>query len=153
MPEPYDILAMSEANPDGGGVGRWDGERSRTLTGFIFSHWEQLENTPCLIHFRLATHGAVEPRDCHPPHTDRRHIAHDGTAYGHENGPYASDSRNTVHTWVDGGCDDHMFDGQAPIPPMVASSGWRARRLNMRTVQHVLERMIDFRACRKARMI
>ena len=94
MPEPYDILAMSEANPDGGGVGRWDGERSRTLTGFIFSHWEQLENTPCLIHFRLATHGAVEPRDCHPLRTDRGYIAHDGTAYGHENGPYASDSRN-----------------------------------------------------------
>lgn len=32
MPEPYDILAMSEANPDGGGVSWWDGERLRTLT-------------------------------------------------------------------------------------------------------------------------
>ena len=29
MPEPEDILAMSEANPDGGGVSWWDDE---TLT-------------------------------------------------------------------------------------------------------------------------
>lgn len=32
MPEPEDILAMSGANPDGGGVGWWDGERLKTLT-------------------------------------------------------------------------------------------------------------------------
>ena len=29
MPEPEDILAMSEANPDGGGVSWWNGERLR----------------------------------------------------------------------------------------------------------------------------
>nr|UVN11099.1 MAG: glutamine amidotransferases class-II [Bacteriophage sp.] len=91
MPEPEDILAMSEANPDGGGVSWWDGERLRVfknidplkVVGFIFSHWEQLRNAPCLIHFRLATHGAVEPRNCHPFYTDRGYIAHNGIAYRH----------------------------------------------------------------------
>lgn len=52
MPEPEDIPAMSEANPDGGGVGWWDGERLRVLkvVGFIYSHWPQLRDAPCLIH-------------------------------------------------------------------------------------------------------
>jgi hypothetical protein len=67
MPEPEDILAMSGANQDGGGVGWWDGERLRVfrnvdplkVVGFIFSHWR---DAPCLLRFRLATHGAVEPR-------------------------------------------------------------------------------------------
>ena len=39
------------------------------IVGFIHSHWQQLRDAPCLIHFRLATHGAVEPRNCHPFHT------------------------------------------------------------------------------------
>lgn len=63
MPEPEDILAMSEANPDGGGVSWWDGERLRVfknvdplkVVGFIYSHWTQLRDAPCLLHFRLAT--------------------------------------------------------------------------------------------------
>ena len=65
MPEPADILAMSETNPDGGGVSWWDGERLRVfknvdplkVVGFIVSHWTRLRDAPCLIHFRLATHG------------------------------------------------------------------------------------------------
>ena len=31
MPEPEDILAMSETNHDGGGVSWWDGERLRVF--------------------------------------------------------------------------------------------------------------------------
>ena len=104
MPEPEDILAMSEANPDGGGVSWWDGERLRVfknvdplkVVGFVYSHWQQLRDAPCLIHFRLATHGAVEPRNCHPFHTDRGYVAHNGIAWKYEVGPYASDSRNMV---------------------------------------------------------
>lgn len=123
MPEPYDILAMSEANPDGGGVSWWDGERLRVfknvsslkVVGFIFSHWERLRNEPCLIHFRLATHGAVEPCNCHPFHTDRGYIAHNGIAYLFEDGPYASDSRNMVEAWVNSGYDNSVFDGQGLV--------------------------------------
>lgn len=118
MPEPEDILAMSEANPDGGGVSWWDGERLRVfknvdplkVVGFICSHWDSLNRAPCLIHFRLATHGAVEPRNCHPFHTDRGYVAHDCTV-----GPYASDSRNMIDAWIDGGHDDTVFKGQGPV--------------------------------------
>ena len=70
------------------------------IVGFIYSHWQQLRDAPCLIHFRLATHGAVEPRNCHPFHTDRGYIAHNGIAYDYEVGPYASDSRNMVAAWL-----------------------------------------------------
>lgn len=116
---PEDIPAMSETNPDGGGVSWWDGERLRVfknvdplkVVGFIYSHWKQLRSAPCLIHFRLATHGAVEPRNRHPSHTDR---AHNGIAYDHEVGPYASDPRNMVDAWIDSGYDNSVFDGQGP---------------------------------------
>lgn len=109
VPEPADILAMSETNPDGGGVSWWDGERLRVfknvdplkVVGFIYSHWDSLKRAPCLMHFRLATHGAVEPRNCHPFHTDRGYVAHNGIAYYYEDGPYASDSRNMIAAWID----------------------------------------------------
>ena len=138
---PEDILAMSGANPDGGGISWWDGERLRVfknvdplkVVGFIYSHWEQLRHAPCLIHFRLATHGAVEPRNCHPFRTDRGYVAHNGIAHDYEDGPYASDSRNMVEAWIDSGYDNSVFDGQGPvalITPHAASNGWRARRLN-----------------------
>lgn len=62
MPEPEDILAMSDANPDGGGVGWWDGERLRVfknvdplkVVGFTYSHWMRLRDVPCLTHSRMA---------------------------------------------------------------------------------------------------
>ena len=124
MPEPGDIPAMSEANPDGGGVSWWDGERLRVfknvdplkVVGFIYS----LKRAPCLTRFRFATHGAVEPRNCHPSHTDRGYIAHNGVAYRYESGPYASDSRNMVAAWIDSGYDNTVSAGQglaAPITP------------------------------------
>ena len=123
MPEPYDILAMSETNPDGGGVSWWDGERLRVfknvdplkVVGFIFSHWEQLRTAPCLIHFRLATHGAVEPRNCHPFYTDRGYVAHNGIASDYVTGPYESDTKNMVHAWVDSGYDNRVFKGQGYV--------------------------------------
>lgn len=126
MPEPEAILAMSEANPDGGGVSWWDGERlgafrnvdSLKVVGFIYSHWTRLRHVPCLIHFRLATHGAVEPRNCHPFRTDRGYVAHDGIAHGYETGPYASDSRNMVDAWVRSGYDNSVFAGQGHVALM-----------------------------------
>lgn len=114
MPDPEDILAMSGTNPDGGGVSWWDGERLRVFknvdplktVGFIYSHWRRLRDAPCLIHFR---HGAADPRDCHPFHTDRGYIAHDGVAYGY--GP----SHSMVAAWVESGYDSRVFDGQGPV--------------------------------------
>lgn len=85
------------------------------MVGFIYSHWQQLRDAPCLIHFRLATHGAVEPRNCHPFRTDRGYIAHNGVAYDYEVGPHASDSRNMVDAWVESGYDNRVFDGQGLV--------------------------------------
>ena len=118
MPEPEDILAMSEANPDGGGVSWWDGERLRAfknvdplkVVGFIYSHWTRLRDVPCLIHF----HGAVEPRNRQPFHTDRGYIAHDGS----EAGPYASDPHSMVDAWIESGYDNSIFDGQGHVALM-----------------------------------
>lgn len=123
MPAPADILAMSEDNPDGGGVSWWDGERLEAfrdidplqVVGFIFSNWALLRDAPCLIHFRLATHGAVERRNCQPFHTDRGYIAHSGVAYDYEGGPYSSDSSHMTDAWVESGYDDSVFDGQGAV--------------------------------------
>lgn len=117
MPEPEDILAMSDADPDGGGVSWRDGERPRVfknvdplkMVGFISSHWDGLKRTPCPTRFRPATHGAVEPSNRHPSHT----------GYGHEAGPYASDSHNMAAAWMD---DDSVFDGQGPAA-LITSHG------------------------------
>lgn len=110
-------------DPDGGGVSWWDGERLRVfknvdplkVVGFIYSHWDSLKRAPCLMHFRFATHGAVEPRNCHPFHTDRGYIAHDGIAHDYTIGPYASDSRNMVDAWIDSGYDNTVFAGQGLV--------------------------------------
>lgn len=140
MPEPEDILAMSEANPDGGGVSWWDGERLRVfknvdplkVVGFIFSHWDSLKRAPCLIHFRFATHGAVEACNCHPFYTCRGYVAHNGIAHDYEIGPHACDSRNMIDAWIGGGYDNTVFKG--PLPPTAALNGLRASRLSTRVV-------------------
>lgn len=129
---------MSDTNPDGGGVGWWDGERLRVfknvdplkVVGFIFSHWDSLKRAPRLIHFRFATHGAVEPQNRHPFHTGRGYVAHNGIARDHEDGPYACDSRNMVDAWVSSGYDDTVFKDQGLVA--LISSGLRASRLNTR---------------------
>lgn len=130
MPEPADLLAMSEHNPDGGGVSWHDGERLRVfknvdplkVVGFIYSHWAQLRDAPCLIHFRFATHGAVEPRNCHPFYTDRGYVAHNGIAHNYTVGPHESDSRNMVDAWVNSGYDNRVFQGQGLVA-MIAPNG------------------------------
>lgn len=123
MPEPADILAMSGTNPNGGGVTWWDGERLRVfknvdplkIVGFIYSHWQQLRDAPCLINFKLATHDAITPRDCLPIHTERGYIAHDGIACDYGVGPYASDFHNMVAAWIESGYDNSIFDRQGHV--------------------------------------
>lgn len=116
-------LAMSDANPDGGGVSWWDGERPKVFknvdplkaVGFIYGHWDSLKRAPFLIHFRCATHGAVSPENRHPFHTERGYITHNGIARDHVDGPYGNDSRNMVAAWIDGGYDNSVFDGQGLV--------------------------------------
>ena len=123
MPDPADLLAMCEANPDGGGISWWDGKRLRVfkntdglkVVGFILSHWDRLKYAPCLIHFRLATHGGVVPENCHPFRTERGYVAHNGIAWDFEDGPYESDTKNMVHAWIGSGYDNTVFKGQGYV--------------------------------------
>ena len=53
----------------------------------------------------------MEPRNCHPFHTDRGYVAHNGIASDHMIGPYVSDSRNMVDAWIKSGYDNTVFRG------------------------------------------
>lgn len=89
MPTIDQLTRMSETNPDGAGIAWHDGnglhrvrhsDNGKTLA-FITEHWNELKATPCLIHFRLATHGAVNTENTRttageppaPPHPHVRH--------------------------------------------------------------------------------
>lgn len=122
MPTIDQLTRMSEANPDGAGIA-WhddtglhrvrDADNGKTLA-FITEHWNELKATPCLIHFRLATHGAVNTKNTHPfrytlGNGEHGYIAHNGIAQKHTNGRYASDSRNAILAWQTGQAD--LTDG------------------------------------------
>lgn len=91
----------------------------------------------------------MEPRNCHPFHTDRGYIAHK-----YETGPHASDSRNMVDAWIRSGYDNTVFDGQGHVV-LITPHGC-LKWLEGEPVEHshgvwVLEHPINFPACRKAR--
>ena len=74
MPSLTQLARMSDANPDGAGIAWHDGQRlhryrnednMKTLA-FIMDHWQSLETSPFLLHFRLATHGRVCTGNTHP---------------------------------------------------------------------------------------
>ena len=92
MPSLTQLARMSDANPDGAGIAWHDGQRlhryrnednMKTLA-FIMDHWQSLETSPFLLHFRLATHGKVCTGNTHPfrfRKGDRTgFIAHNGIA-------------------------------------------------------------------------
>ena len=122
MPTIDQLTRMSETNPDGAGIAWHDGnglhrirhsDNGKTLA-FITEHWNELKATPCLIHFRLATHGAVNTENTHPfrytlGNDEHGYIAHNGIAQKHTNGRYASDSRNAILAWQTGQTD--LTDG------------------------------------------
>ena len=97
MPSLTQLARMSDANPDGAGIAWHDGQRlhryrnednMKTLA-FIMDHWQTLETSPFLLHFRLATHGRVCTGNTHPfrfSKGDRTgFIAHNGIAHSFNN--------------------------------------------------------------------
>ena len=74
MPTVTQLAQMSEANPDGAGIA-WHDEsglhryrnpdNNKTLA-LILSNWDKLAASPFLLHFRLATHGAIKTENTHP---------------------------------------------------------------------------------------
>lgn len=121
MPSLTQLARMSDANPDGAGIAWHDGQRlhryrnednMKTLA-FIMDHWQTLETSPFLLHFRLATHGKVCTGNTHPfrfRKGDRTgFIAHNGIAHSYTRGRHASDSRNAILAWQAGQAD--LTDG------------------------------------------
>ena len=143
MPTIDQLTRMSETNPDGAGIAWHDGnglhrvrhsDNGKTLA-FITEHWNELKATPCLIHFRLATHGAVNTENTHPfrytlGNDEHGYIAHNGIAQKHTNGRYASDSRNAILAWQAGQAD--LADGSQGRFALIDQNG----RLEWLTADH-----------------
>ena len=122
MPTVSQIVLMSEANPDGAGIAwhdedglhRYRNPDNRKTLGMILTNWDRFVESSFLLHFRLATHGAVNTENTHPfrytlAHGEHGYIAHNGIAQRHTHGRYASDSRNAILAWQTGQAD--LTDG------------------------------------------
>ena len=133
MPSLTQLARMSDANPDGAGIAWHDGQRlhryrnednMKTLA-FIMDHWQSLETSPFLLHFRLATHGKVCTGNTHPfrfRKGDRTgFIAHNGIAHSYTRGRHASDSRNAILAWQAGQAD--LTDGSQGRFALIAHNG------------------------------
>ena len=73
VPTPPDaiIRAMHQANPHGCGFcSPTDHYKGMSLDLLLRHLHERDINEPCLMHFRLATHGSVKKANCHPFHDD-----------------------------------------------------------------------------------
>lgn len=142
MPSLTQLARMSDANPDGAGIAWHDGQRlhryrnednMKTLA-FIMDHWQSLETSPFLLHFRLATHGRVCTGNTHPfrfSKGDRTgFIAHNGIAHSYTRGRHASDSRNAILAWQAGQAD--LADGSQGRFALIDHNG----RLEWLTADH-----------------
>lgn len=71
VPTPPDtiIRAMHYANPHGMGMCTPTDHYKGMSFDLLLRHLHQRDiNEPCLMHFRLATHGSVKKSNCHPFH-------------------------------------------------------------------------------------
>ncbi len=80
---PYRVIkAMHEANPHGMGFCTPNMYHKDTANFKAFMNRLRLRNInePCLIHFRLATHGSIKKSNCHPFHDKKSgvYFAHNG---------------------------------------------------------------------------
>lgn len=82
MPPQRIIKAMRQANPHGMGfctpsMYRKDVDNFRAFCGWLR---KRDINEPCLMHFRLATHGSIKRDNCHPFHDAKTgvYFAHNG---------------------------------------------------------------------------
>lgn len=81
MPDAKTIIDMWTSNPHGAGIMWRDGDKTRYVKGFIDKgafmkfvdeNHDMLEDTECAMHFRIATHGGVNPENTHPFPMDRK---------------------------------------------------------------------------------
>lgn len=111
MPSRAVLEAAAHCNPHGFGY-VVPGRRYRTLDAEKFlSSLESIDdNEPCIMHFRLATHGSKRVRNCHPFKIGNVYMAHNGIF-------------NVVPT-------DDMTDSEEAfrtfVYPAIAKYGWRS---------------------------
>lgn len=62
------LKAIHRANPHGIGFVDADGNSCKTLdpSAFLQAIKKRRKESACIIHFRLATHGSISERNCHP---------------------------------------------------------------------------------------
>lgn len=76
------LKAIHRANPHGMGFADTDGNSVKTLDLSVFLQAVKRRRTEaaCIIHFRLATHGSISEKNCHPFHDPNTDIwfAHNG---------------------------------------------------------------------------
>lgn len=122
LPTDVELEAMSRANPDGFGYvfrtpgGLFKSSKSDCadpLLDYIARHRDMFTECDVLLHFRLATHGAVCADNCQPIQlSDSEFFAHNGVAWQFVDGLYECDSFNLASAWRDSR-DTRIFDGNA----------------------------------------
>lgn len=82
MPTQSTFRLIYKANPHGMGFADTDGNSVKTLDLSVFLQAVKQRRTEaaCIIHFRLATHGSISEKNCHPFHDPDTDIwfAHNG---------------------------------------------------------------------------
>ena len=67
LPTRDELTAMYRCNPDGMGFCTPTVQyRGLSFSKFLNKLRKRDINEPCIMHFRLATHGSVKPSNCHP---------------------------------------------------------------------------------------
>ena len=96
------LKTCSEANPDGMGFAYIDGDtmyikKYMKFDDFYKDFEEVQDKSTMLIHFRIATHGAVELDNCHPFWlNDRMALIHNGIITGYGDKAKKSDTRDFI---------------------------------------------------------
>lgn len=96
------LKTCSEANPDGMGFAYIDGDtmyiKKYMKFDDFYKDFEQVQDkSTMLIHFRIATHGAVELENCHPFWLNHRMaLIHNGIITGYGDKKDKSDTRDFI---------------------------------------------------------
>lgn len=111
LPTKTELAAMAAANPDGMGYALRTPEGefysaksdwSTPLLDEIESERDFFKASDVLLHFRLATHGAVCADNCQPiALSGSEFFAHNGIAWDYTYGVHACDSFNLADAWAE----------------------------------------------------
>lgn len=79
MPAKRILKACFDANPHGAGFATPDCVHHSMRFESIYKGLKSVpKEMPCIIHFRLATHGSIRLRNCHPFKIEQTYFAHNG---------------------------------------------------------------------------